>query len=163
MGQVDSLTGLHNYRWLEKMLPRYINRFTQDETTLTLIMSEIDSLELIRDKGGEHSSDQVISSLSEIMLSSTRPTDMMVRDDNDVFIMVLPECDSSSGRKIIDRIRGLFNVIKMKIPSGTVFTGFTLSVGITKLEKEDTYLTLTDRLNDLLSTAKEKGRNWVAE
>ena len=145
------------------MLPRYVSRYTQDEIALTLIIFEIDNLELIRDKGGEHSSDQMISSLSEIMLGSTRPTDMMARDDNDVFTMILPECDPANGRKIIDRIRATFKEMKLKTPSGSVFTGFTLSVGITKLAKEDTCLALTERLNGLLSAASTKGRNQVAE
>ena len=49
---VDALTGLHNRRWMDDALPRFVARFARNGQPLTLLMMDIDHFKKVNDTFG---------------------------------------------------------------------------------------------------------------
>ena len=120
----DSLTGVHNLRYLEKVLSWEVVRADRWRLPLTMLMLDIDSFKRVNDMHGHVVGNTVLKSLAAILRSLVRPQDFVFRSGGDEFCIVLPGAGLNGGLQVRERI--LSRIENSDFLSGKVTT--TISV-----------------------------------
>ena len=71
----------------------YLEQSKRKKTPLSVLMIDIDKFKLINDNYGHVFGDHVIKELANILVKSTRKSDINVRFGGEEFIILLPDCD----------------------------------------------------------------------
>ena len=158
--KADSLTGLHNRRWLEDMYTRELKRSNEGDFHLSAFMLDIDHFKNINDSYGHIAGDQVLIAVAKCITNCLRPSDMPVRYGGEEFTVFLPNTTSENAKIIAERLRSSVEKMQIALSSGEVIS-VTVSVGFTERQQGDTVETIIKRADDALYHAKESGRNRV--
>jgi diguanylate cyclase (GGDEF)-like protein len=100
----DSLTGVHNLRYLDKVLSWEVVRANRWQLPLIMLMLDIDDFKRVNEMHGHVAGNTVLKSLAAILRSSVRPQDFVFRSGGDEFCIVLPGADLKSGLLVRERI-----------------------------------------------------------
>ncbi|WKY44281.1 diguanylate cyclase [Eubacteriaceae bacterium ES2] len=102
LGYHDQMTGLYNRRFLLDQMER-----TDQEKNLpiSVVMADINGLELINDSFGRESGDEVIMKTAEILMKNCAKEAFVIRYGNDEFVLLLPETDRETVKALIGRIQ----------------------------------------------------------
>lgn len=155
---VDTLTGLHNRRWLEDMYTREIQRSNAGDFKLAAYMLDIDHFKDINDTYGHFAGDQVLIGLARTLIECLRPSDMPVRFGGEEFSVFLPGTAPKDAAKIAERIRAAVEKHRFQLQDGTVIT-VTVSVGYAERDAGDSVQSLLEKADKALYVAKNTGRN----
>ncbi len=158
--KVDSLTGLHNRRWLEEMYTREIKRSNEGDFHLSAFMLDIDHFKTINDTYGHLAGDQVLIAVAKSIIQCLRPSDMPVRYGGEEFTVFLPNTSIENAKVIAERLRANVEKMQIALPSNEMIA-VTVSVGFTERQPGDTVETIIKRADDALYYAKNAGRNRV--
>jgi diguanylate cyclase (GGDEF)-like protein len=101
----DPLTGLSNRRNFEMQLSREIDRAARSGESALLLMLDIDHFKKVNDSHGHAAGDLVIRAVADAVASAVRPMDTVARVGGEEFAVVLPNCSSSFGPTVAERIR----------------------------------------------------------
>ncbi len=108
LAHTDTLTGLHNRRYMEQELDRHVELYKRYRHPFAVLMLDLDSLKLINDTFGHAAGDEAIKHLAAAMRVNIRDTDIPCRYGGDEFVILMPEADrnaiASVGRRIADSI-----------------------------------------------------------
>lgn len=156
--KVDSLTGLHNRRWLEEMYTREINRSNAGNFRLSAVMMDIDHFKNVNDTYGHLAGDQVLIAVAKAITDSLRPSDMPVRYGGEEFSVFLPGTSTENARIIAERLRQAVERLQITLPNGQVIPT-TISLGFTERQDGDTVRSIIERADQALYNAKQNGRN----
>lgn len=159
--KVDSLTGLHNRRWLEEMYTRELSRSNSGNLHLSAFMLDIDHFKKINDTYGHLVGDRVLIAVAKSILHCLRPTDMPVRYGGEEFTIFLPGTSIENAKIVGERLRASIESMKIQLPDQDDSISVTISVGFTERKDGDTVETIIKRADDALYYAKEAGRNKV--
>ena len=158
--KADSLTGLHNRRWLEETYTRELKRSNDGNFNLSAFMLDIDHFKNINDTYGHLAGDQVLIAVAQEITRCLRPSDMPVRYGGEEFTVFLPNTTVDNAKVIAERLRSGVEKIRIALPTGEMIS-VTISVGFTERQPEDTVESIIKRADDALYHAKESGRNRV--
>lgn len=158
--RVDSLTGLHNRRWLEEMYSREMSRSNAGNFKLSAFMLDIDHFKHVNDTYGHLAGDQVLMSVAQAIVRSLRPSDMPVRYGGEEFTVFLPGTSTDNAKVIAERMRSNIERMEIILPSGENLQ-VTVSIGFTERIENDTVTSIIERADQALYHAKENGRNRV--
>lgn len=86
----DSLTGLFNRRFLERILDENIRLATLKRQSIAIFFIDLDNFKRVNDEGGHDAGDRLLVSVSKRLLSVFRETDYVARVGGDEFIVVAP-------------------------------------------------------------------------
>src|SRR5262245_2727630 len=100
----DSLTGLHNLRYLDKVLSWEVIRADRWQLPLTMLMLDIDGFKRVNDMHGYVAGNSVLKSLAAILRSSVRPQDYVFRCGGEEFCIGLPGANLNCGLLVRERI-----------------------------------------------------------
>jgi len=132
----DNLTGLYNRQYLEEEIKR---KDTERQLPISIIMADINGLKMINDSYGHESGDRLLKKATNILQSSVRQEDLVVRWAGDEFIIFLTQTDEDEACKIYNRIKSNCNEsADDKIP---------VSLGIGMAVKRDPGQDIYDVLN----------------
>jgi diguanylate cyclase (GGDEF)-like protein len=157
IARTDLLTGLANRRALDEMLSRELARANRQHQSLTLILADIDHFKLINDTYGYGVGDQVLATLGRVFGSQVRPYDVAARFSGEKFALVFPGTACSEGVAIAERLRK--QVAAVHIPDGP--ERISVSFGVATLMERESGEDFLARTNNVLSKAKNSGRNRV--
>ena len=157
----DSLTGLFNRRKFFEELDREVKRVSRYESPMSLIMLDIDHFKGINDQYGHQMGDEVLRLLSEILVESTRKTDIVARYGGEEFIIILTETPLVGALDVANRIR--LKVETASVLGAGIEIRFTVSLGLTDHYPNDTVDIIVGRADQALYAAKENGRNRVEQ
>jgi diguanylate cyclase (GGDEF)-like protein len=157
----DSLTDLHNRRYLEDALVREGARSIRDGTSLALAMLDIDHFKRINDSHGHEAGDAVLRGIGKILRETTRSSDIVGRFGGEEFLLVMSgttlDVATERAQRVLDAVRRM----QVTLPSGTL-DSITLSMGLAVMPLHVT------RGEDLLAAAdaalyeaKRTGRNCI--
>lgn len=85
----DALTGLHNRRALDSLLPIAQARADRSRLQLALMFIDLDGFKVINDSYGHDAGDDLLRAVSTRLQSCIRRTDSLVRLAGDEFIVIL--------------------------------------------------------------------------
>jgi len=159
--KIDSLTSLHNRRWLQEMYSRELKRSHAGNFKLCALMLDIDHFKAINDTHGHIAGDSVLVQLASILNESLRPSDMPVRFGGEEFSVFLPGTHTDNAKVIAERIRKNMEKNIFILPNQKQVK-ITVSIGFAKRESTDTVESLIEKADQALYYAKENGRNKVA-
>jgi len=100
----DVLTGLANRRELIERLATEQGRSKRSGKPYSLLFIDIDNFKAVNDLHGHQIGDEVLTTMSEILLLSSRKVDVVARLGGDEFVVLLPETDEPSCDILIGRI-----------------------------------------------------------
>lgn len=159
----DSLTGLHNRRYLFDVVDNEISRAERYGRQFSLLLFDIDFFKKVNDSYGHHAGDSILREVSDILRQLKRKTDIAVRYGGDEFVVVLPETDLDQAMTFAERLRAnvvgncsLVNNKKISITISVGVTNYIVGRTITPLEF------LIDVADKALYDAKNMGRNRVS-
>jgi diguanylate cyclase (GGDEF)-like protein/putative nucleotidyltransferase with HDIG domain len=157
MSVTDELTGLYNRRHFFEMLEIEMSRATRTKHPFSLVMLDLDGFKEYNDKYGHTNGDAVLQTISQMLKSSIRKSDMAFRYGGDEFALILPLADAERAKKIVQRTRAKWQ--KAPLAQSRIFGGHVgFSTGIAEYpenaESADGLIFLADAA---LYQAKKKG------
>lgn len=157
MTRVDSLTGLYNRRFLNQRLDEELERSRRHGNPLCLLLLDVDYFKQINDDHGHLCGDQVLLSLSGILRTTLRKSDIAARFGGEEFICVLPETTLEQAHLLAERCRQ--KVAGAQLIYHDVPLSITISLGVAEMIPDDTFDSLIKRADDAMYRAKQAGRN----
>lgn len=158
----DPLTGLHNRRYLQSMLPRELSRAVRAQRTLALVMMDVDHFKRFNDTYGHKAGDLVLQEVARAIESSLRNSDLACRYGGEEFVLVMPEVDRETAFSRIESLRAQVAGLSIQF-DGPQLPPVTLSAGIACCPDDGVDEDLLLRDADLaLYSAKQAGRNRIA-
>jgi diguanylate cyclase (GGDEF)-like protein len=158
----DILTGCINRRAFETRLKREWRQARRRNSTLALLMIDIDHFKDINDSHGHAAGDVVLAEIGEIMRTTARETDTVARVGGDEFVVMLPDTAWQGAMTFAERLRR--NVDEHKFAEeGKVSMPITISVGVALAKGSDpvTEEDLLQTADRSLYKAKSGGRNRI--
>jgi diguanylate cyclase (GGDEF)-like protein/PAS domain S-box-containing protein len=153
----DSLTGVFNRKSLEEKIEGEVERAKRYGSTFSLIMFDIDDFKHINDTLGHHVGDKVLQGIAEMVKLNVRVLDTVGRWGGEEFMILLSETNHSEAAIVAEKLRtALANHRTGEADH------ITASFGITSYQADDTLDTIFKRVDDLLYSAKNSGKNCLA-
>ena len=157
---VDQLTGLYNRRFLEQLIPKLISQTLRRNSTIGLMMIDIDFFKQVNDEFGHDVGDKVIKEIASIIKSSIRDADIAIRYGGEEFLVLLIDVDPDKINDIAEKIRK--RVENKVINAGTTTLRKTVSIGTSVFPIDSDQFWQCIKFADVaLYKAKETGRNKV--
>ena len=157
----DYLTGLYNRRYFNEIAQDLINISKRERKPFSVIILDIDKFKSINDTYGHGIGDDVIKMLSQLLIESTRESDIVSRFGGEEFALLLPFTDKNGAFKIAEKLRMTVENKRINIGNGKIIR-FTISLGVDCILNTDENISQSlDRADEALYVAKESGRNKV--
>ena len=158
----DSLTGLHNRRYLDSHLQGVMERMADTGRPVTLLMIDIDRFKAVNDTHGHAAGDQVLKAVAERILRNVRGFDLAVRYGGEEFVVVMPDTGLDVAVPVAERLRARMAEDPVPVAAAVDELTVTLSIGVaqTRGGAEDP-AELMGRADRALYEAKNAGRNRV--
>ena len=87
---IDGLTELFNRYWLDKMLPRQMERSRRSGQPLCVLMFDIDYFKRVNDEFGHPAGDDVIRQVARCLRNHVRALDLPARYGGEEFALICP-------------------------------------------------------------------------
>ncbi len=158
----DPLTGLGNRRHFRAVQNRTIDGVARSGDPALLLMLDVDHFKHVNDTHGHPVGDQVLQAIGCTVAACVRPMDTVARYGGEEFAVVLPNCHTSYGATVAERIRSAVESLDIVVsPSLTIKV--TISVGGAYAPEwvRSTAELWTERADLQLYRAKTEGRNRV--
>jgi len=150
----DDLTGLYNYRHFFKTLESELVRLKRQNTSLSLLMFDLDNFKRYNDSCGHLEGDRVLKKIGEIIKHSIRNNvDSGYRYGGDEFAALLIGATVDQALTIADRIRSSIE------DSG--FKDITVSIGLAEFREDFDLERFVKSADDAMYAAKHSGGNRI--
>ena len=152
----DPMTGLVNRAELDRQLPSVVNEHCVHGEPCSLIVADLDNFKEINDTYGHQCGDHVLQGFAQILMSHSRPTDLVARYGGEEFVLVLGHTPLEVAWGRAEGIRSAMAAWRTPAFGSRAVTA---SFGITELRISDTPESLLRRADRALYMAKQQGRN----
>lgn len=153
----DELTGLYNRHQFSETLYAQIAVAQGTGSPLGLLIIDADHFKQVNDEYGHLAGDKVLKAFSKIPENCLRKADFIARYGGEEFVVLLPNTDLLTLKKIAERIRTFIeSLVFDDIAQGF---GVTISIGATHFRPFEKAEQVLERADSALYQAKEAGRN----
>jgi diguanylate cyclase (GGDEF)-like protein len=165
LAEHDSLTGLANRRFLERILDENIRLAQLEGDSIAVFFVDIDDFKEVNDRYGHDAGDCALVAVAERLISAFRGGDYVARVGGDEFVVVAPGAkDMTSVASMADKVIASFDE-PLTIPEGTVC--LTISVGVALFpEQGHSSQELINRADTAMYLIKRTGKGawhlWAA-
>ncbi len=125
----DPLTALFNRRYMLESLFQAIGRAKRDNSTVSVLMIDVDDFKRLNDTYGHDVGDQVLQRMASEMKLCTRIEDTLSRYGGEEFCLVCPDLGEKGGRELGERLCKQVRRLTLELKDTSVST-FSISVGI---------------------------------
>lgn len=162
LAQLDSLTEVYNHGYFQGYLENEISLSARKDTTLSLILADVDDFKIFNDKYGHQTGDFILKELCKVIRQSLRSHDIIARYGGEEFAIILVETTGKDAQSVAEKLRqsiALHNFIyKDKNYHVTICCGIAeIRPAVDPFTKND----LIDFADKALFESKKKGRNCV--
>lgn len=105
MLNIDELTGLYNYRYLEIALDREIKRAERYGLHMSVLFLDVDMLKVVNDTYGHLIGSRVLREIGSLLKKSVREVDVVIRYGGDEYTIILIETGRQGAAIVAERIR----------------------------------------------------------
>ena len=160
----DSLTGLHNRRYLDEALRTEFFRLKRAGAQLSLIMLDVDYFKKYNDSYGHLAGDECLRQIGATLKSIvSRVPDIVARYGGEEFLVILPETDGKGATALSEQIRKAVEDLKIPNKASDIAEYVTISLGVvtaytTGLSSPEQLVALAD---EAMYRAKQGGRNRI--
>src|SRR5690606_33954212 len=126
-----SLTGLYNRRQLDNHLPELVERCLADQTTLSLLMIDVDHFKQVNDTLGHMAGDKLLGDVGDVIRSSLREQDLAFRYGGDEVVVLLPGQNNAQADVLAKRLSSLVDAMGQTL---RLTPSPRLSIGIAMLQ-----------------------------
>ena len=138
----DPLTALPNTRSLFMHLTRELARAKRLQSSLALLVIDLDDFKQINDRHGHHVGDRALCEVARVLRSVIRPYDICVRYAGDEFILVLSGCSEHEAHRRRTDLQAAIGKTELDGSGGTPVR-LSASVGVAMYPADgDSYETL---------------------
>lgn len=100
----DALTGLYNRRYLNQSLEQEWSRAERQQSTVSILLADIDNFKSINDEYGHDVGDEVLKKFARIFKDNARKGDVVARYGGEEFVILVVNGDHEQALKMADRI-----------------------------------------------------------
>lgn len=164
ISNMDGLTEIFNRRYFDTMLEEEWEKAIENNTSLALIMFDIDYFKFYNDTYGHQQGDECIKEIAHVGKTVlNRPHDLIARYGGEEFAVILPQTCKNGAMKVAETIRKSVQVLAIPHVNSKVKPIVTVSVGVATVEptRDMNHLQLVVDADDALYKAKKDGRNRV--
>jgi diguanylate cyclase (GGDEF)-like protein len=140
----DPLTGLGNFRQLESVLDREVQRSLRSERPFALLLLDLDHLKRINDAEGHLVGSRALIRVGEVLRRTCRTVDTPTRYGGDEFAVVLPESDGAEAQQLARRIARRLEQ-DTELPSISVCAGISV-FGVDGEAADELFRTADERM-----------------
>ena len=160
--RIDPLTSLANRKAFDLELQAAIEDARETNTSVALLMCDIDHFKRFNDTWGHQTGDQVLRLVSNCLSENVKGRDTAARYGGEEFVVILRRTELAGALKLATQIRtNVENKKLVKKSTGDILGTITISIGVAELKKSDTADLLIQRADRCLYRAKNTGRNRV--
>ena len=154
----DQLTKVYNRRYFDERLEMEIERARRYGRKVSCVMVDIDEFKQVNAKHGHQTGDSVLKTLADVLLSSTRASDIVSRYGGEEFVVILPEAAGNEATVLAERLRRSFEECGVRF--GEEEPVITISCGVaTYPDHASDSATLLRMADSAVFRAKSEGRN----
>lgn len=158
----DPLTGVYNYEYFQARMKEEILRSNRYSKPYSVVRFDIDHFKQINEQYGFDFGNKILKQFAELLLNTTRATDLIARQEAEQFLVLLPEVSLDDSFSFAERARKIteecetFGDEKNRI-------NITVSCGIVSyVRKEEMDVQqMLQLLDTSVYQAKDDGRNCI--
>ncbi|MBM4427557.1 MAG: PAS domain S-box protein [Chloroflexi bacterium] len=156
----DPLTRLHNRRYLDETLAHEMARAKRENYPISIMLIDIDRFKNFNDTYGHSTGDEVLRSLSRLLVESIRQGDIACRYGGEEFLIVMVGPHETDVERRAEKIRHDFNELRIRFENQELSA--TVSIGVSYYPRHSTDIQQVIKNADAaMYQAKQKGRNRV--
>lgn len=157
----DPLTGLFNRRHMEESLERELHRAKRNQSSLGIIMLDLDHFKHFNDTFGHEAGDILLETLGRFLETHLRGEDIACRYGGEEFILMLVDASAENVQRRAEELRE--SVKQLRAFHGNHVLGpITISVGTSLFPNHGTSVQeLLQAADSALYSAKANGRDQV--
>lgn len=114
----DDLTGLYNYRYLQKVLDLEIRRSERYNLSFSLVFIDLDRFKIVNDTRGHLIGSDVLRECGNLLRTCVRDVDILFRYGGDEFTILLVEASATGAASVAERIRSTIEDFHFQQESG---------------------------------------------
>ncbi|NKC15114.1 MAG: diguanylate cyclase [Gammaproteobacteria bacterium] len=157
--KVDTLTGLHNRRWLNAMLKRMTERSVVNGQPLSIIMTDIDHFKRYNDTHGKLAGDCALRMVANVIRSSLRPNDIAARFGGEEIAVILPNTGLRKALDVAQRLCEAVDDAPVYDDNGAILPPVTISAGVASVPDDSDASAVLAEADEALHRAKHQGRD----
>lgn len=161
MAVTDGLTRLYNRHYLDTHLKNLVRQAGEQGRALSVVIMDMDHFKQVNDTYGHDVGDEVLKSLSSIIVNTIRSADLAARYGGEEFVILMPETDAMRAYEAAERLRKQVEMTPFVVSHAESPLRKTVSIGHATMNPGDTPETLIKRADVALYEAKHGGRNRV--
>lgn len=152
----DALTQIANRFHFDLLFKHAFYTAQREKFPLSLIFFDIDHFKRVNDSFGHLVGDAVLRHIANLAKNSLRKSDVIARWGGEEFILLLPNTPTSMAAQVAEDLRDIIERENFE-----VLGHITCSFGVCTLQQGESGDALLQRVDELLYSAKESGRNKV--
>lgn len=161
LARLDPLTHVANRRYFFDRLQIELERGRRHESTLAVMLLDIDYFKKVNDEYGHLAGDGVLVHLSEVLrMDVLRRIDLVGRYGGEEFAVLLPETDLAGALAVAERCRTTIALRPCPRADGEAIA-ITVSIGVVVPKADEGADAVVRRVDEALYRAKEAGRDRV--
>ena len=159
--ELDGLTGVYNRKTFDRYIEELINRNASVPAPFAVLLIDVDNFKNINDTYGHTVGDRVLASIAGNCRQQVRSDDFVGRYGGEEFVVLLPHASLRNALKKAKQLCKEFAATRYALDGSTdgETLSLTVSIGVSEFKKGDTPVTVVERADKALYTAKRTGKN----
>jgi diguanylate cyclase (GGDEF)-like protein len=164
LSRIDGLTDIPNRRYFNEFLQNEWNRCRRLNIPISLAMVDLDYFKLLNDTYGHQTGDDCLRALGTVLKKfGKRPNDLVARYGGEEFALIYGGVSLTQAKTLIAPLLEEVRLLNIPNKKSKILPILTASIGLSTMypNKDNKESELIKHADDLLYTAKEKGRNQI--
>jgi len=161
----DGLTGIANRRCFDEALAIEWNRAQRDQTSLALLLIDVDHFKLYNDTYGHQKGDDCLKSVARAMEQKIfRPADLVARYGGEEFVILMPNTELAGACMVAERIVQYVHGLAIPHETSDIDGLVSISAGVAAHVPTTNFYAdqLLASADSALYAAKHAGRNRIS-